>query len=139
MGCQQFVTISFYFIQLKEYKVIGRMVPTDKNRVPPLYQLRIFAPDPITARSRFWYFCAMLRKMKKTQGEVVLCQQVTLVFNRSSKCLPEQEISCEGLDIEEVKFLNPVFAMSMYRYLYWSGGRSPSYLEAFELIIVLSA
>merc|ERR1712018_545014 len=53
----------------KEYKVIGRMVPTDKNRVPPLYQLRIFAQDKCVAKSRFWYFCTQLRKMKKTAGK----------------------------------------------------------------------
>merc|ERR1712044_123408 len=38
--------------------------------------MRIFANDKATARSRFWYFCTQLRKMKKTQGEIVCCEQV---------------------------------------------------------------
>ena len=53
------------------------MVPTPKNRTPALYQLRIFAPDKVTAKSRYWYFVTQLRRMKKTQGEIVLCQQVS--------------------------------------------------------------
>merc|ERR1712018_705426 len=69
----------------KEYKVIGRMVPTDKNRVPPLYQLRIFAQDKCVAKSRFWYFCTQLRKMKKTAAvnkfmKRSLSKSRTLVF-----------------------------------------------------------
>ncbi|XP_074644601.1 large ribosomal subunit protein eL20-like [Tubulanus polymorphus] len=63
--------------QLKEYKVIGRMLPTDKQPVPPLYQMRIFATDRVTAKSRFWYFAQQLHKMKKTLGEIVCCQLVS--------------------------------------------------------------
>ncbi|OWF55845.1 60S ribosomal protein L18a-like [Mizuhopecten yessoensis] len=61
---------------LTEYKVIGRMLPTDKNRTPALYQMRIFAPDKCTAKSRFWYFVTQLRKMKRTQGEILRCQKI---------------------------------------------------------------
>ncbi|XP_060075639.1 large ribosomal subunit protein eL20-like [Ylistrum balloti] len=61
---------------LTEYKVIGRMLPTDKNRTPALYQMRIFAPDKCTAKSRFWYFVTQLRKMKRTQGEILCCQKI---------------------------------------------------------------
>ena len=69
-----------FVIQLKEYKVIGRMMPTETSRTPKLYQMRIFAPDKPTAKSRFWYFCNRLRKMKKTQGEIVCCQHVMYQF-----------------------------------------------------------
>merc|ERR1711931_137680 len=61
---------------LFEYKVIGRMMPTDKNKVPAIYQMRIFAPDTIVAKSRFWYFAKKLKKMKKTEGEILACQRI---------------------------------------------------------------
>jgi large subunit ribosomal protein L18Ae len=61
---------------LKEYKIIGRKIPTKKILSPKLYQMRIFAPDVVTAKSRFWYFLSQLRKMKKTDSEIVLCQQI---------------------------------------------------------------
>ena len=69
----------FFYLQLREYKVIGRMLPTAKQRKPPLYQLRIFAPDRCTAKSRYWYFVTQLRRMKKTQGEIVCCKHVSNV------------------------------------------------------------
>jgi large subunit ribosomal protein L18Ae len=33
--------------------------------------MRIFAPNDVVAKSRFWYFLAKLRKVKKTAGEIV--------------------------------------------------------------------
>ncbi|CAH1783075.1 unnamed protein product, partial [Owenia fusiformis] len=61
--------------ELKEYKVIGRMYPSEKLRVPPIYQMRIFAPDKCVAKSRFWYFAKFLKKIKKTTGEILECSQ----------------------------------------------------------------
>ena len=43
--------------------------------------MRIFANDKATAKSRFWYFCTQLRKMKKTQGEIVCCEQVDALLD----------------------------------------------------------
>ncbi|KAL3853143.1 hypothetical protein ACJMK2_016713 [Sinanodonta woodiana] len=62
--------------ELKEYKVVGRNLPSDKNRTPGLYQMRIFAPDKCVAKSRFWYLMKQLKKMKKASGEIVCCQRV---------------------------------------------------------------
>jgi large subunit ribosomal protein L18Ae len=54
-----------------EYLVIGRHVPTEKEPTPKLYRMRIFAPNAVVAKSRFWYFVRQLRKMKKATGEIV--------------------------------------------------------------------
>merc|ERR1711974_134268 len=35
--------------------------------------MRIFAPNHVVAKSRFWYFVSQLRKMKKANGETVYC------------------------------------------------------------------
>lgn len=53
------------------------MMPRPRDRVPALYQMKIFAPDKCTAKSRFWYFVSQLKKMKKTQGEILQCKEVT--------------------------------------------------------------
>ena len=63
-------------MQFKEYKIVGRRRPTEKERVPALYQMRIFAPDRVVAKSRYWYFVGMLKKMKKGTGEIVSVKQV---------------------------------------------------------------
>jgi Ribosomal proteins 50S-L18Ae/60S-L20/60S-L18A len=62
--------------RLKEYQVIGRHLPTESNPTPKLYRMRIFAPNDVVAKSRFWYFLGKLRKVKKANGEVVSINQV---------------------------------------------------------------
>nr|KAF6349990.1 ribosomal protein L18a [Myotis myotis] len=75
---------------LREYKVVGRCLPTPKCHTPPLYRMRIFAPNHVVAKSRFWYFVSQLKKMKKSSGEIVYCGQVfeksPLRVKNSSKC-----------------------------------------------------
>ncbi|KAK7083728.1 60S ribosomal protein L18A, partial [Halocaridina rubra] len=60
---------------LHEYSVIGRKLPTDADPSPQLYKMRIFAPDRVVAKSRFWYFLSKLKKMKKSSGEIVSIQR----------------------------------------------------------------
>ena len=57
--------------RLNEYQVIGRHLPTDTNPTPKLYRMRIFAPNTVVAKSRFWYFLMKLRKVKKANGEII--------------------------------------------------------------------
>ena len=33
--------------------------------------MRIFAPNTVVAKSRFWYFLMKLRKVKKSNGEII--------------------------------------------------------------------
>merc|ERR1711933_567487 len=61
---------------LKEYSVIGRKLPTEAEPNPQLYKMRVFVPDRVCAKSRFWYFVSKLKKMKKTSGEIVSTQLV---------------------------------------------------------------
>ena len=56
---------------LKEYQVVGRHLPTEAEPTPKLYRMRIFAPNEVVAKSRFWYFLAKLKKVKKANGEIV--------------------------------------------------------------------
>ncbi|XP_044532154.1 60S ribosomal protein L18a-like [Gracilinanus agilis] len=61
---------------LREYKVVGRCLPTPKSPVPPLYQMWIFALNHVVAKSRFWYYVSQLKKMKKSSREIVYCGRV---------------------------------------------------------------
>merc|ERR1712189_101767 len=56
---------------------IGRRVPTERVPKPPLFRMRIFAPDVVAAKSRFWYFMALHKKLKKSVGEIVACSQIS--------------------------------------------------------------
>merc|ERR1712014_411941 len=56
---------------LREYQVVGRKLPSEQEPEPKLYRMRIFAPNDVVAKSRFWYFLMKLRKIKKSTGEIV--------------------------------------------------------------------
>ncbi|KAK3674167.1 60S ribosomal protein L20B [Recurvomyces mirabilis] len=62
--------------RLQEYQVIGRHLPTDTQPTPKLYRMRIFAPNDVIAKSRFWYFLAKLKKVKKANGEIVSLNKI---------------------------------------------------------------
>ncbi|KAF2091152.1 60S ribosomal protein L18ae [Saccharata proteae CBS 121410] len=62
--------------RLQEYQVIGRHLPTEANPTPKLFRMRIFAPNDVVAKSRFWYFLGRLRKIKKANGEIVSLNQI---------------------------------------------------------------
>jgi len=62
--------------ELKQYRVVGRRLPTEKDKNPPLYQMKIFAPNTVQAKSRFWYFIRFLKNVKKAHGEIVAIDQI---------------------------------------------------------------
>ncbi|ODV92426.1 hypothetical protein CANCADRAFT_86731 [Tortispora caseinolytica NRRL Y-17796] len=61
----------------KEYQIIGRKLPSEADPAPKLYKMRIFAPNTVVAKSRFWYFLGRLKKVKKSAGELVSFNEVS--------------------------------------------------------------
>ncbi len=55
-------------------------MPTAKTPVPKLYRMRVFAPNEVVAKSRFWYYLKKLKRVKKANGEVV---SVSEIFEKS--------------------------------------------------------
>jgi len=71
--------MKFKCAELKEYQIVGK--PLSKaNEKTPIYKMRIFAPDEVVAKSRFWYFLRQLRKVRKVNGEIL---RITLVSEKS--------------------------------------------------------
>ncbi|KAJ7625573.1 ribosomal L18ae/LX protein domain-containing protein [Roridomyces roridus] len=56
---------------LQEFQVIGRHLPTEADPTPKIFRMRIFAPNEVVAKSRFWYFLRQLKKVKKANGEII--------------------------------------------------------------------
>lgn len=63
--------------RLNEYQVIGRRLPTEALPEPKLYRMRLFAPNTVVAKSRYWYFLQKLHKVKKASGEIVSINAVS--------------------------------------------------------------
>ena len=68
--------------KMRQYQVVGRHAPTEEHPNPEAYRMIIFAPSPVIARSKFWYFLHQFRKMKKTTGEILACDEL---FEKNSK------------------------------------------------------
>lgn len=51
------------------------MVPgkggSKKDEETAVYRMRIFAPNTVVAKSRFWYFLRKLKRVKKANGEIL--------------------------------------------------------------------
>merc|ERR1712137_860179 len=61
---------------LREFIVTGRKLPSATQPNPSVYRVRLFAPDPICSKSRFWYFVSYYKKVNKTAGEIVSVKKI---------------------------------------------------------------
>mmetsp|Transcript_22188 Transcript_22188/g.61787 ORF Transcript_22188/g.61787 Transcript_22188/m.61787 type:complete len:184 (-) Transcript_22188:1322-1873(-) len=70
---------------MKQFQVVGRKAPTEEVTNPEAYRMIIFAPNPVIAKSKFWYYMHQFRKMKKTTGEIIDCVELVEKNNRIVK------------------------------------------------------
>mmetsp|Transcript_32422 Transcript_32422/g.47640 ORF Transcript_32422/g.47640 Transcript_32422/m.47640 type:complete len:184 (+) Transcript_32422:184-735(+) len=61
---------------MRQYQVVGRHKATEEHPNPEAYRMILFAPNPVTAKSKFWYYLHQFRKMKKTTGEILDCVEL---------------------------------------------------------------
>lgn len=47
--------------------------------------MRIFAPNEVVAKSRYWYYLRQLKKAKKAHGEIVALNVVRGLFGNDRK------------------------------------------------------
>ena len=73
--------------QIRQFQVVGRKARTEKEPNPPAYRMKLFAPNPVLAQSRFWYFLHQMKKMKKTTGEILDISEVRRVYRVTSETL----------------------------------------------------
>jgi len=59
-----------------QYEVVGRAKPDEKNKHPTVYRMKIFAPNTVVARSRFWYFLSAQKKLKRQNGEILEVHEI---------------------------------------------------------------
>lgn len=62
---------------MRQYQVVGRKAPSETDPNPAVYRMKLFAPNEVIAKSRFWYFLHQMRKMKKTTGEILDVNEVS--------------------------------------------------------------
>merc|ERR1739848_430322 len=70
---------------LKEYSIIGRKLPSAMEPNPKMFRQQIFAPDTVSAKSRFWKFLYYYQKINKKVGEIVECAGCTRATQAASR------------------------------------------------------
>ena len=63
-----------------QYEVVGRHKPTEKDPNPKVYRMKLFADNTVVARSRFWYYMSLFKKVKRANGEIC---EVHEIFERN--------------------------------------------------------
>lgn len=104
---------------IQEYQVVGRHLPTESEPTPKIYRMRIFAPNEVVAKSRFWYFLRFvqcfsvpstgaesplrqLKKVKKASGEII---GVNVVCIPDVPCSPQEAGGVGFADYDPCAFL----------------------------------
>ena len=63
-------------MKVNQYLVMGRKIPTEQDPNPKVYALRLFAPNEVVAKSKFWYHLRRQLKTKSAQGQILSVNQI---------------------------------------------------------------
>jgi len=79
---------------IHQYEIVGRRKPetivdkvdglNKKLEQQSLFRMRLFAPNVVIAKSRFWYYLSLLKKIKRANGEIV---EVHEIFEKNSNVI----------------------------------------------------
>ena len=62
--------------KVKQYVVVGRGKPTETEKEPKVYRMRVFAPNTVIAKSKFWTLMRKQKKIKHANGELIAIHEV---------------------------------------------------------------
>merc|ERR1711865_1203510 len=60
----------------KQFQIVGRKLPSESEPSPKLFRMKMWSTDAVRARSKYWYFLSMLRKVKKTNGQILAVNEI---------------------------------------------------------------
>ncbi|RAL51577.1 unnamed protein product [Cuscuta campestris] len=65
--------VNFKFHQ---YQVVGRALPSQSDEHPKIYRMKLWGTNEVCAKSKFWYFLRKLKKVKKSNGQVLAINEI---------------------------------------------------------------
>ncbi|KAL0844281.1 hypothetical protein Bca101_017527 [Brassica carinata] len=75
--------VAFRFHQ---YQVVGRALPTEKDVQPKIYRMKLWATNEVRAKSKFWYFLRKLKKVKKSNGQMLAINELVQECLKQNSC-----------------------------------------------------
>ncbi|KAL6549103.1 60S ribosomal protein L18a-2 [Orobanche hederae] len=67
---------------MANYKV-RRALPTETDEHPKIYRMKLWATNEVRAKSIFWYFLRRLKKVKKSNGQVLAKFLLMRIFEKN--------------------------------------------------------
>jgi len=61
---------------VREFQVVGRETPTEGDKQPRIYRMKLFAEDEVRAKSKFFYFMNKLQKVKRSRSQVLSVNEI---------------------------------------------------------------
>ncbi|KAF3632641.1 60S ribosomal protein L18a [Capsicum annuum] len=63
-------------IRFHQYQVVGRALPSETDEHPKIYRMKLWATNEVRAKSKFWYFLRKLKKVKKSNGQMLAINEI---------------------------------------------------------------
>ncbi|KAI3682991.1 hypothetical protein L1987_83429 [Smallanthus sonchifolius] len=62
-----------------QFQVVGRGLPSETEEHPKIYRMKLWATNEVRAKSKFWYFLRKLKKVKKSNGQMLAINELKSV------------------------------------------------------------
>ncbi|PSS06422.1 60S ribosomal protein L18a [Actinidia chinensis var. chinensis] len=59
-----------------QYQVVGRALPSETEEHPKIYRMKLWSTNEVRAKSKFWYFLRKLKKVKKSNGQMLAINEI---------------------------------------------------------------
>ncbi|URD75931.1 60S ribosomal protein L18a [Musa troglodytarum] len=66
--------------RFRQYQVVGRGLPSSTDEHPKIYRMKLWATNEVRAKSKFWYLLRKLKKVKKSNGQVLAINEYNLWY-----------------------------------------------------------
>nr|XP_011460183.1 PREDICTED: 60S ribosomal protein L18a [Fragaria vesca subsp. vesca] len=63
-------------LKYHQYQVVGRALPKDAEDTPKIYRMKLWHTNEVRAKSKFWYFLKKLKKVKKSNGQMLAINEI---------------------------------------------------------------
>ncbi|PRQ29428.1 putative ribosomal protein 50S-L18Ae/60S-L20/60S-L18A [Rosa chinensis] len=63
-------------LKFHQYQVVGRALPKDAEDTPKIYRMKLWHTNEVRAKSKFWYFLKKLKKVKKSNGQMLAINEI---------------------------------------------------------------
>ncbi|PPD78283.1 hypothetical protein GOBAR_DD24779 [Gossypium barbadense] len=88
--------------QFHQHQVVGKALPTENDEHPKIYRMKLWAINEVRAKSKFWYFLRKLKKVKKSNGQVLAINEGMPINSRLQYTEASPKTICEWAEVRVI-------------------------------------